>query len=77
MRVTPRGQVTIPVDIRRKAGLVPNVEVEVTLDANEVRIRRAGARHRAGRGAAAVSRLRGRATTGMSTAEILGLTRHS
>lgn len=75
MRITSKGQVTIPVEIREKAGLLPNTEVEFELDAKGVRIRRAKGARREGRGAAAVSRLRGRATVKMSTDEIMALTR--
>ena len=32
MRVTTKGQVTIPVQIREKAGLLPNTEVEFAYD---------------------------------------------
>ena len=32
MRITSKGQVTIPVEIREKAGLLPNTEVEFELD---------------------------------------------
>jgi AbrB family looped-hinge helix DNA binding protein len=76
MRITSKGQVTIPVEIREKAGLLPDTEVEFELDAKGVRIRRAKAAPRQeGRGAAAVGRLRGRATVKMSTDEIMALTR--
>ena len=37
----PKGQVTIPIAIRKKAGLLPNTEVEVDFDGEHVRIRRA------------------------------------
>ena len=36
MRVTSKGQVTIPADIRERAGLLPHTEVE--FDGNAVRI---------------------------------------
>lgn len=76
MRITSKGQVTIPVEIREKAGLLPDTEVEFELDAKGgVRLRRAKASRREGRGAAAVGRLRGRATVKMSTDEIMALTR--
>jgi AbrB family looped-hinge helix DNA binding protein len=75
MRVTSKGQVTIPAEIRERAGLLPDTEVEFELDEKGVRIRRARTPRREGRGAAAVSRLRGRATVKMSTDEILALTR--
>ncbi len=75
MRITAKGQVTIPVEIREKAGLLPNTDVEFELDGKGVRIRRAKASRHEGRGAAAVGRLRGRATVRMSTDEIMALTR--
>ncbi|HEX9288821.1 MAG TPA: AbrB/MazE/SpoVT family DNA-binding domain-containing protein [Anaeromyxobacteraceae bacterium] len=75
MRITTKGQVTIPVELREKAGLLPHTEVEFELDGKAVRIRRAKAPRREGRGATAVGRLRGRATVQMSTDEIMALTR--
>jgi AbrB family looped-hinge helix DNA binding protein len=75
MRITSKGQVTIPVEIREKAGLLPDTEVEFELDAKGVRIRRAKVSARQGRGVAAVGRLRGRATIKLSTDEIMALTR--
>jgi AbrB family looped-hinge helix DNA binding protein len=73
MRITAKGQVTIPIEIRHKLGLLPDTEVEFELVGNAVRVRRAtGA---PGRGRALVARLRGRAKTRMSTDEILALTR--
>ena len=75
MRITTKGQVTIPVEIREKMGLLPNTEVEFELDGKGVRLRRAKTPHREGRGAAAVARLRGQATIRMSTDEIMALTR--
>jgi AbrB family looped-hinge helix DNA binding protein len=75
MRITAKGQVTIPVEIRERAGLLPHTEVEFELDGHVVRIRRAKAPRHEGRGAAAVGRLRGKATVKMSTDEIMALTR--
>jgi AbrB family looped-hinge helix DNA binding protein len=75
MRITSKGQVTIPVEIREKMGLLPNTEVEFELDGKGVRIRRAKKTHRMSRGAAAVARLRGQGTVKMSTDEIMALTR--
>ena len=74
MRITTKGQVTIPQEIRERLGLHPATEVEFEIDGNTVRIRKANRPGR-GRGAAVVSRLRGRATVQMTTDEILALTR--
>jgi len=75
VRITSKGQVTIPIEIREKAGLLPNTEVEFELEGKVVRIRRARKPKRAGRGARAVERLRARATVRMTTDEIMALTR--
>ena len=40
MKITDKGQVTIPVMIRRKFGLTPNVEIEFVADQDGVRIRK-------------------------------------
>ena len=75
MQVSAKGQVTIPVEIRESAGLLPHTEVECELDATGVHLRRAMAPRGEGRGAAALMRLRGRATVRLSTDEILALMR--
>ena len=63
MRITSKGQVTIPAEIREKAGLLPDTEVDFEFDGKTVRLVRAKARRRAGRGARIVAHLRGRATS--------------
>lgn len=73
MRITTKGQVTIPVDIREKAGLLPNTEVEFAMDGDVVTIRKAGGT--ASRGRRIVDRLRRAKTNGMTTDEIMALTR--
>ena len=76
MKITTRGPVTIPVEIREKLGLFPNSEVEFEVTGQTVRIRkvrRADARGR--RGKSIVERLRGRGSVQMTTDEILALTR--
>jgi AbrB family looped-hinge helix DNA binding protein len=75
MRITSKGQVTIPAEIREKAGLLPHTEVEFEFDGKVVRIVRAKAPKKEGRGARVVAHLRGRGDVAMSTNEILALTR--
>jgi len=75
MRITSKGQVTIPVDIRERAGLRPHTEVEFDYDGKTVRIRRATSRKGQSRGARLVARLRGSGDVAMSTDEIMALTR--
>ena len=74
MRITSKGQVTIPQEIREKLGLLPHTEVVFEIDGTAVRIRRVGKRE-AGRGRRLVERMRGRADVRMSTDEIMALTR--
>jgi AbrB family looped-hinge helix DNA binding protein len=76
VRITSKGQVTIPVEIRERAGLLPHTEVEFELDGKVVRIVRAKAHHKSGgRGARLVAHLRGRGDVAMTTHAILALTR--
>ena len=75
MKVTAKGQVTIPVKLREKAGLLPDMEVEFELDGSTVRIMRARTPKAASRGERIVARLRGRGKITMSTDAIMALTR--
>jgi AbrB family looped-hinge helix DNA binding protein len=73
MRITSKGQVTIPLDIRRALGLLPHSEVEFELMDGWARLRKAPSQRTRGR--RIVEALRGRADAGLSTEEILALTR--
>ncbi|HEY2706663.1 MAG TPA: AbrB/MazE/SpoVT family DNA-binding domain-containing protein [Caulobacteraceae bacterium] len=75
MRITSKGQVTIPAEIRERAGLLPNTEVDFLLDGDVVRLVKAQHPKKPGRGAQIVARLRGRGDVKMSTDEIMALTR--
>ncbi len=75
MRITSKGQVTIPADIREKAGLLPETEVEFRFDGEVVTIAKANASKRATRGARLVAHLRGKGDVAMTTDEIMSLTR--
>jgi AbrB family looped-hinge helix DNA binding protein len=75
MRITSKGQVTIPQEIRERFGLLPETEVEFRVDGNAVRLVKVRSKKRHSRGAALTARLRGSATVKMSTDEILALTR--
>lgn len=75
MRITSKGQVTIPADIRDKAGLLPHTEVDFEFDGRSVRLVRVRARKKPGRGARAVEALRGRGDVKLSTEAIMALTR--
>jgi bifunctional DNA-binding transcriptional regulator/antitoxin component of YhaV-PrlF toxin-antitoxin module len=75
MRITSKGQVTIPIDIREKAGLLPQTDVTFEWDGEVVRLLPAASSTKPDRGAEVVRRLRGSADVKMSTDEILALTR--
>lgn len=73
MKITSKGQVTIPQQIRQKLGLLPDTEVEFVVKGSAVQIVKSDRQgHRSRR---AVDALRGRATSGRSTDDILKLTR--
>lgn len=76
MRITSKGQVTIPIEIREHLGLLPHTEVRFEVEGNAVRIIREE-KSVGGRGPRLLERMRGRATSGMSTEEIMALTRES
>ena len=71
MRVTSKGQVTIPLGVRRELGIEPGSEVEFELDEHGARL----VRRKTARGKAIARRMRGRGGIAMSTDEIMALTR--
>ena len=73
MSLTSKGQVTIPQHIRDRLGLLPRTEVEFEVDGDSVRIR--PARKSTSRGDALLARMRGTATSGLTTDQIMALTR--
>jgi len=75
VRITSKGQVTIPQEIREQFGLLPDTEVEFVVRRNTLQLVKAARSKRPTRGNEIVRRLRGTATVRMSTDEILALTR--
>jgi AbrB family looped-hinge helix DNA binding protein len=73
VKITTKGQVTIPQHIRERLGLLPNTEVEFEIRDDVVLLRKARGGRRRGR--TLVARMRGRADTGLTTDEIMALTR--
>lgn len=73
MKITSKGQVTIPQELRQRHGLLPGTEVEFLEENGTVRLRKAKGTRRRGR--RVVEHLRGRGTVDMTTDEILALTR--
>lgn len=76
MRITSKGQVTIPAEIREQAGLLPHTEVKFEFDGNAVRIVRVENTKNNGRGSRLIAHLRGRGDIAMSTDAIMALTRN-
>lgn len=75
MRMTAKGQVTIPVDVRRQVGLEPDMEVEFEVVAGGVLVRAAPG-SRAQRARRIVARLRtADYARDLSTDDIMRLTR--
>jgi AbrB family looped-hinge helix DNA binding protein len=77
MRITSKGQVTIPADIREKAGFLPNTEVEFVYEGlGQVRLSRATKKSaRKSRGERLVEHMRGKGDVKITTEEIMALTR--
>lgn len=75
MRITSKGQVTIPVEIREKAGLLPGTEVDFELDGEGIRIVKTEAPRGETRGERVVRRLWNSGTVRMTTDEIMALMR--
>jgi len=75
MRITSKGQVTIPQAVREKFGLLPDTEVDFVVKRNAVHLVKAKRPARPDRGQTIVSRLKGTSTVRMTTDEILALTR--
>lgn len=73
MRITSKGQVTIPREVRDRFGLLPHTEIEFLVEGDTVTIRKSKTSSKRGRGL--VEQMRGRATVRMSTDEIMKLTR--
>jgi AbrB family looped-hinge helix DNA binding protein len=72
MMVTTKGQVTIPQEIREHNGFLPHTEVEFVEINNQVVLRKANGR---GRSRKILECMSGAATSGMSTDQIMALTR--
>jgi AbrB family looped-hinge helix DNA binding protein len=76
MRITTKGQVTIPLEIREALGLLPNTEVTFDVVDGEARLRKASRRGRLSRGDGVISHIRGvRPSNKLTTDEIMALMR--
>jgi len=75
MRMTTKGQVTIPIEMREKLGLLPNSEVEFDLVGDSVRIRKARGAKGRGQRLLALMRRAPKPRPGMTTDQLMALTR--
>ena len=73
MRLNSKGQVTIPAELRKRHGLHEGDEVDVIEEGNALRIIQVKASPT--RGHRLVRRMRGRASTSMSTDQLMELLR--
>lgn len=73
MRITSEGQVTIPIEIREKLGLIPNTEVEFEVIKDAVYLKKAKVNPTPGK--RLVEMMRGKATVKMTTDDIMALIR--
>lgn len=73
MRVTEKGQITIPKELRDALGIGAGTEVEFERRKDVIIVRKT--KHASGRGTRLAQRLRGRGDVEMTTDEIMALTR--
>lgn len=72
MRITAKGQVTIPQAVRERAGLMPGTDVEFRIEGGAVRLVKAAAgAGRSTRGRTLVERLRGQGDFKMTADEVV------
>lgn len=74
MKITTKGQVTIPQDVRDEFGFLPNTDIEFIRD-GKGGVRLEKAKTPARRGAALVAGMRGRWRGKLTTDEVMRMTR--
>lgn len=73
MKITSKGQITIPQEYRTQFGFLPNTEVNFIPDKSGLRIVKS--KKPSGKGHRLIEQMRGRGSGKLSTAEIMKLTR--
>ncbi len=73
MRITSKGQVTIPQNVREQMGFLANTEVEFFVSGNKVFLQKA--ENDEGRGKDLIACMKGKATAALRTDAILAMTR--
>ncbi len=74
MRINTDGKITIPPDIQQKLGLLPGTEIQLEVIDDTLHIRKQASPNQ---GAQLIAAMRGKATSGLSTDEIMRLTREN
>jgi AbrB family looped-hinge helix DNA binding protein len=72
MRITSKGQVTIPQAVRDRLGLQPGTRVDFEIEGDAVRVVKVAG---GGRGPSLIARMRGTSTSRLTTDQIMALTR--
>lgn len=75
MKITSKGQVTIPQEIREQMGLLPHTDVEFVIEGNNVLIKKKSGKNQVSRGKSLIAKLKGQASSKLSTEEIMSMTR--
>jgi AbrB family looped-hinge helix DNA binding protein len=75
VRITAKGQVTIPQDVREQAGLMPGTDVAFEIEAGVVRLVKTTGGARQTRGQRLVESLRAQGDFKMTTDEVVALMR--
>ena len=75
MRITTKGQVTIPQEIRNRLGLLPHCEVDFDIVGNSVRIRKKSGTKTRGQRLLEHLRRGPKPIPGMTTDQLMALTR--
>ncbi len=76
MRISTKGQVTIPIEIRNELGLLPDTEVMFSIQGNAAILQKKPSHaSRRSRGQKLIAQLSGKSSAHMSTDEIMKLTR--
>jgi bifunctional DNA-binding transcriptional regulator/antitoxin component of YhaV-PrlF toxin-antitoxin module len=73
MKITSKGQVTIPLDLRTQFGFLPNTDVEFIAEKGVLKLVKP--RAPSGKGKRLIEKMRGRGNGRLSTNEIMKLTR--
>ena len=72
MKITSDGQITLPPELTEQLGFLPNTEIEYMIEGNVLLLRK---REKPDKGNTLISLMKGSANTGMTTDQIMELTR--